>query len=100
MRDDFNQVCKLYKTVETAVDGVLTITETYRTVFCSLISNVHTVKTEASTTGISYEIKLKLADVTEYDGEKFCEYEGDRYEIVKTYQDGYLLELTCQRGVR
>lgn len=100
MRDNFNQVCKLIKTVETSVDGVLTVSETNRTVYCSLISNIHTVKNEANTTGVSYEIKLKLSDISEFDSEKFCEFEGDRYEIVRTYQDGYMLELTCQRGVR
>lgn len=100
MKDDFNLSCKLFKTTETAVDGVLTITETSRTVFCALLSNVHTIKTEAATTGLGYEIKLKLSDISEYDGEKFVEFQGERYEITRTYQDGYMLELTCVRGVR
>lgn len=100
MRDDFNATCILYKTVETAVDGVLTVTESSRTVFCSVLSNIHSLKTEAGTTGIGYEVKLKLADVSEYDGEKFVSFEGDRYEIMRIYQNGDTLELTCQRGVR
>lgn len=100
MRDDFNLTCELCKTVETAIDGVLTITETTREVFCALLSNIHTVKTQAGTTGIAYEIKLKLPDVTEYDGEKFLVFNSNRYEVTRTYQDGDTIELTCQRGVR
>ena len=99
MRDDFNSVCVLVKTVETSVNGVLTVTESSRTVFCSLLSNIHSIKTEADAIGIGYEIKLKLADVSEYEGEKFCEWNGDRYEVVRTYQNGEMLEITCQRGV-
>lgn len=100
MRDDFNSSCELISTVEKAVKGVLAVIETKREVFCTLLSDVHTVRTAAGTSGVAYEIKLKLPDVTEYDNEKFCEFNGNRYEVTRTYRDGEMIELTCQRGVR
>lgn len=100
MKDNFNENADLVKTVETSVNGVLTISETTRGVFVALASNIRTVQTQAGTTGIGIEVKLKLPDVAEYEGEKFIDFRGERFEIKRTYQDGYMLELTCKRGVR
>lgn len=100
MRDDFNQVCALVQTVETSVNGVLTVTETTSQAWCSVHSDIRTVKNEAGTVAHGIELKLKLPDISCYGGERYLDFGGDRYEITRTYQDGDMLELTCQRGVR
>ena len=100
MRDDFNQVCALVKTVETSVNGVLTVTETTSPAFCAVHSNICTIKAEAGTVGTGIELKVKLPDVSCYNGEKYLDFGNNRYEITRTYQDGDLMELTCVRGVR
>lgn len=100
MRDDFNQACQLIKTVETSDNGVLKETVTTTSLWCSVSSNIRAMKNEAGTVAHGIELKVKLPDISCYGGERYLDYDGDRYEITRTYQDGEMLELTCVRGVR
>ena len=100
MRDDFNQVCELVQTVETSVNGVLTVTESKTVAWCAVVYDIRTTKAEAGTVAHGIELKLKLPDISCYNGERYLDFGDNRYEITRTYQDGEMLELTCQRGVR
>jgi len=73
--------------------------ETTRMVFCTVKSIGQTEVYQARATGLNPELKLILAHDFEYRGEKRCEFEGVRYEILRTYvteADG--IELTLQRA--
>lgn len=100
MKGDCNLAASLIKTVESSVNGVLTIQETKRDVFCEIMSDIRSVKSEAGAYGINAEIKIKISDVNEYEGEKLVEFDGNRYEITKIFRIGDMLELTCVRGIR
>jgi hypothetical protein len=39
-----------------------------------------------------------LADYAEYQGEKICEFEGQRYRVIRTYETGGAIELTCEEA--
>ena len=41
---------------------------------------------------------FRLADYLEYKGEKVCEFEGKRYSIVRTYEDGAQIDLTVEEA--
>lgn len=43
------------------------------------------------------EIKFKIADFLDYEGEDRILYDGQYYEIVRTYRNGSALEITAQR---
>ena len=55
---------------------------------------------QAQTDGMKPEIKFKLADCYDYDNQKIVDYEGFRYKVLRTYQSGNELEITCYGGVR
>ncbi len=99
MRDDFNEVCDLVDVVETSIDGLLTVKETKHTVFCSVLTDQTSTKSEAGKYGVGMELKIKLPDISEYNGEKFFEYNNIRYEVIRTYRDGDMLEINGLRGV-
>lgn len=99
MYDDFNEVCDLVAVVETSVDGLLTVSETTRTVFCAVLTDQTSTKSEAGKYGIGLELKIKLPDYSEYAGEKFFVYNNIRYEVIRTYRNGDMLEINGLRGV-
>ena len=41
---------------------------------------------EAMAQGLKPELTFKLADYYDYDGQEYVEYEGNRYQILRTYQ--------------
>lgn len=55
---------------------------------------------QAQTDGYKPEIKFKLADHYDYDNQKLVDYEGFRYKVLRTYQSGNELEITCYGGIR
>ena len=76
-------------------------TETRRTVYCTVKSIGQQEAYLALGQGLNPEIKIVLAHDFEYEGEGFCEVDGVRYEILRTYvteADG--IELTLQRIMR
>lgn len=99
MYDDFNEVCDLVSVAESSVDGLLTVTETKTTVFCAVLSDQTSTKTEAGKYGVGMELKIKLPDFSEYNGEKFFDYKNIRYEVIRTYRNGDMLEINGLRGV-
>ena len=75
--------------------------ETKRTVFCTVKSIGQQEAYLAMGHGLNPELKVILAHDFEYGGERLCELDGVRYDILRTYiteADG--IELTLQRAAR
>ena len=76
-------------------------TESKRTVYCTVRSIGQQEAYLAMGQGLNPELKVILAHDFEYEGEGFCELDGVRYQILRTYiteTDG--IELTLQRVTR
>ena len=76
-------------------------TETKRDVFCTVRSIGQQEAYLAMGQGLNPELKVILAHDFEYEGERLCELDGVRYDILRTYvseEDG--IELTLQRAAR
>jgi SPP1 family predicted phage head-tail adaptor len=91
-------------TLLTTVNGVdeygdPKVTETPRDVFCRLASIGQKEFYQAHAVGLQPEMKFVLADYLDYSGEALVEHEGQRYRVLRTYRDGYELELVCYREV-
>lgn len=77
------------------------LTETRRTVYCTVRSIGQQEAYLAMGQGLNPELKVILAHDFEYGGERICEMDGVRYDILRTYAtetDG--IELTLQRAGR
>lgn len=75
--------------------------ETYRSVFCTIRSIGQQEAYLAMGQGLNPELKVILVHDFEYEGERLCELNGVRYDILRTYvteTDG--IELTLQRTAR
>ena len=75
--------------------------ETHRSVFCTIRSIGQQEAYLAMGQGLNPELKVILAHDFEYEGERLCELNGVRYDILRTYvteTDG--IELTLQRTAR
>ena len=75
--------------------------ESSREVFCTVKSIGQTEAYLAMGQGLNPELKLLVPHDFEYEGERLCEVDGVRYEILRTYiteTDG--IELTLQRVAR
>ena len=73
-------------------------TETKRTVPCTIKSIGQQEAYLAMGQGLNPELKVILAHDFEYEGERLCEMDGVKYDILRTYvteTDG--IELTLQR---
>lgn len=92
------EVCDLI-TVSPEAAGVGTeLQETSRTVFCTVRSIGQQEAYLAMGQGLNPELKIVLSKEFEYAGERLCEINGVRYDILRTYvteTDG--IELTLQR---
>ena len=72
--------------------------DTERTVFCRMASIGQREYYEAQAVDVYPECKLILADYLEYDNERLCEYEGQRYRVLRTYRTGQELEIVVTRA--
>lgn len=73
-------------------------TETRRTVFCTIRSIGQQEAYLALGQGLNPELKVILAHDFEYEGERLCELDGVRYDILRTYvTEEDTIELTLQR---
>lgn len=72
--------------------------ETRRTVFCTIRSIGQQEAYLALGQGLNPELKVTLAHDFEYEGERLCELDGVRYDILRTYvTEEDTIELTLQR---
>lgn len=96
----YNEVIKLIsESKSTDAYGDTVIQETERTVFCKVASIGQKEFYQSQAVGLKPEIKFVLSDYFEYQNELVCEYNGERYKILRTYRNGLTLELTCYREV-
>ena len=75
-------------------------TETRRKTYCEEKSLSMSEVYQARASGFSPVIRLKLPQEFEYRGETLCEYKGERYTILRNYNDektGDSTELTLER---
>lgn len=85
--------------------GDLVDTETVKTVFAETMSIGQNEFYQANATGFRPEIKFIIPNFWEYSGEEqvewtpFMSQTPVRYHVIRTYQNGQNIELTCQRGV-
>ena len=51
---------------------------------------------QAMANGLHPSIVFTITDATDYLGEKIAEFHGKLYRVVRTYQKGFCIELTCE----
>lgn len=71
-------------------------TEAERMVFCEVNSVSRYEFWRAKENGNFPAYVFRLSDRLEYQGEKILKYNGDRYRVVRTYVDGYAIEITAE----
>ena len=69
-----------------------------REVFCRMASIGQREYYEAQAVDVYPECKFILADYLEYDNERLCEYDGQRYRVLRTYRTGQELEIVVARA--
>ena len=75
--------------------------ESTRTVYCTIRSIGQQEAYLAMGQGLNPELKVILAHDFEYEGERLCEIDGVRYDILRTYTtETDEIELTLQRASR
>lgn len=52
---------------------------------------------QAMANGLNPSLVFELRDAADYNGEKILEYHGDQMRVVRTYQTGRGIELTCEK---
>jgi hypothetical protein len=72
--------------------------DTTRTVFCRMASIGQREYYEAQAVDVYPECKFILADYLDYNNERLCEYDGQRYRVLRTYRTGQELELVVTRA--
>lgn len=75
------------------------VTESARTVYCTVQSVTRSEFYNALNAGVQPEFVFKLALSDDYQGERVVRYHGQRFRVVRTYMtsdDG--IEITCERS--
>ncbi len=76
-----------------------TVTETARTVYCTVQSVSRSEFYNALNAGVQPEWVFHLALAEDYEGERIVRYKGQKLRVVRTYMtadDG--IEITCERS--
>ena len=69
-----------------------------REVFCRMASIGQREYYEAQAVDVYPECKFILSDYLDYDNERLCEYDGQRYRVLRTYRTGQELEIVVTRA--
>ena len=75
------------------------VTETARTVYCTVQSVSRSEFYNALNAGVQPEYVFHLALAEDYQGERVVRYKGQKFRVVRTYMtadDG--IEITCERS--
>ena len=75
------------------------VTETARTVYCTVRSVTRSEFYNALNAGVQPEVVFVLALAEDYQGERVVRWKGQKYRVVRTYTtaaDG--IEITCERS--
>lgn len=91
-----NDVIKLISYTET-IDryGRPVRAELSREVFAEVRSIGQSEFYQAAASGLKPEVKFVIADYLDYKNEKEVEWNGTRYNVLRTYQTDLRLEITC-----
>ena len=79
--------------------GDQVVTEESREVLALMQSISQREFYEAQAVGLKPELKLKLSDYLDYNGEPLADYQGERYHILRTFRKGKALELILTKEV-
>lgn len=102
----WNQITLIGQTETVDAYGDHVIVETERDVLAEDYSVGMTEIYQAMTLGFKPEVKLRLTNWLDYQGEEFVEYTPFgwaypiRFKILRTFRSGEALELTCYRTVQ
>lgn len=94
MRDAFVTLIKEVATTDEY--NVCQVTETTNEIMCKQESVSQSEFFSGGRNGLNPEMKFTVF-TGDYEGERTCEYEGERYAIYRTYTDGDETELYVQR---
>ena len=75
------------------------VTETARTVYCTVKSVTRSEFYNALNAGVQPEYVFVLALAEDYQGERVVRYKGQKFRVIRTYMtqdDG--IEITCERS--
>ena len=75
------------------------VTETARTVYCTVRSVTRSEFYNALNAGVQPEYVFVLALAEDYQGERIVRYHGQKFRVIRTYMtedDG--IEITCERS--
>jgi len=101
----YNNVAYLVEKVKTSTldhYGDATFTESYKSVFCNVLSIGTNEFYQAQTSGVKPEIKISIADYYDYNGQEEVVLDEIRYKVLRTYRSlgSNVLEITLYGGVR
>ena len=75
------------------------VTETARTVYCTVQSVSRSEFYNALNAGVQPEYVFKLELAEDYQGERVVRYRGQKFRVVRTYEtDDDGIEITCERS--
>lgn len=74
------------------------VEETRQMVYATVRSVGHTELYEAMTHGLRPSLIFRLANYLDYDGSLYCEYNGRRYRVIRTYRTGMTIDLTVEEA--
>lgn len=91
----YNDVIQLRSYTENTDEyGITKRTTNDRTVFAQMKSIGQTEFYQAQADGLKPEMKFILADYYDYQNEKEVVYNGNVYNVLRTYRDGNHIEIT------
>lgn len=79
-------------------NGLQVTPESVQYVLCEVLNIGQKEFYSAHSTDFHPELKIKIADYLDYDGQKLVDYEGVRYRVIRTYRVGTALEITLERA--
>lgn len=71
-------------------------TETKQTTWCEIRSVGMREYYEARAAGLEPEVVFRLADASDYGGEKVIIWNDTRYRVIRTWLQGDAIDLTCE----
>jgi len=101
----YNSIAYLVNKTDTGTTdqyGDAIFNETYKDVFCNILSIGTNEFYQAQTSGVKPELKISIADYFDYDGQEEVVIEEIRYKVLRTYRSlgSNILEITLYGGVR
>lgn len=96
----WNDDCTLLSIASSTLDELLQEVVTYKEteVACNCRSLTRAEFYFAAQTNLQPSMVLEVHGF-EYDGQPLLEYDGKRYTVIKTFENGDTIELTCEEAI-